>query len=222
MNAYIEQIKRIVAQVLNTRAQPRWGFVRNVRAIGSQVQVRMETQPEGVLTGWLPVLATAAGATGAAITVPMVGWQGFIAPDLGEAEHGVVLGFTHSDMAPLPGIPNAPGTGGTPNTAAAPLQAGETVMVAFGSTLRLNANGDILAHPGSGTFKVDGHMTVNGNITAELTITAKLDVVAVRNIIDLNGIGGGGTLAALRTSYDIHLHLNSGGSGLSGLTNAPV
>ena len=201
-------MKRVAAQVVNQRAQPFWGIVASVDP--SIPAVRLMRQPENVLTGWLPILQQSAGNGVTIVSMPLPGQQAYAVPDMGEAEHGVVVGFAHNNSAPLPGMPNAPGSAGTPNTTKVALAAGETGIVgAGGSVIRLAANGDIYFKAGSGTMKFDSHLTVNGNVTAQQ------DIKAVGNIIDLNGTGGGGALATLRTAYDAHKHgnvVNGGGT----------
>ena len=164
MHSLIETMKRVAAQVVNTRAQPRWGIVQSVDPSGPLVRVML--QPEGVLTGWLPVLQQSAGPGATFFTVPAPGWQALILPDMGEAEHGIVAAFSHSNASPLPATANAIGTGGTPNATTAPLVAGETVIrAASGSVIRLTAGGDVFMQPGSGVVKIDGSIVCNGDVS---------------------------------------------------------
>lgn len=215
-DAIRQMMKEEAARVLNQMGRPHWGFVESVDPQGPRVRIRR--QPENVLSGWLPVLQQAAGANMTTVTVPLPGWMAFVQPDFGEAEHGVVVGFAHNDGATLPALPNVPGSLGTPNTGTVPLAAGETAFVgAGGSMLRFASNGDIYWKAGSGTIKLDSHLTVNGNVTAQE------DIKAVGNIIDLNGAGGGGTLNTLRQAYDAHKHGNVvNGGGTTDLSDHPV
>lgn len=170
MERFLAGIKRQAAAMDAQAGQPRWGIVQNVDP--SRPAVRVLMQPEGVLSGWLPVVQPSAGPGVSSGVIPLAGWMAFVLPDLGDAEHGVVIGFAHNDGATLPKPPNAPGTGGTPSTTPAPLVAGEWFITAFGSTVRLCANGDLLLVPGSGTVKIDGNLTVNGYVRAQGAIVA--------------------------------------------------
>ena len=162
-------ITRVAAAVVAKLGQPRWGFVASVDP--NRPAVRLLLQPENVLSGWLPVLfgGGAAGASGG--QVPVVGAMACLIPDLGDAEHGIVVGFAHNDGAQLPAMPNAPGAGGTPNGTAAPLASAEWFAHAFGSTVRLCADGSVLIQPGGGTVHLDGNLTVNGFVQAAGEVT---------------------------------------------------
>lgn len=172
MDRLIAGVKRHAGAMDAQAGQPRWGIVQSVDATGGQVRVRVMMQPEGVLSGWLPVIYQSAGPAAFAGIIPTPGWQAFVLPDLGDAEHGVVMGFAHNDGGTLPQVPNSPGTGGVKNTTPSPYAAGAWVVVAFGSVIRLSAAGDIFLQPGSGTVKIDGNLTVNGYIRADGDIFA--------------------------------------------------
>ena len=172
MDRFIAGMKRHAAALDGQTGQPRWGIVASVDATGGQVRVRVRTQPEDVLSGWLPVLYQSAGPGAFAGIIPVPGWVAFVQPDLGDAEHGVVTGFAHNDAGTLPPSPVVPGTGGVKNSASAPYAAGAWVLVANGSVIRLSAVGDIFLSPGSGIVKIDGNLTVNGYIRADGAITA--------------------------------------------------
>jgi hypothetical protein len=195
--ALIEAMKRIVHQVLNTVARPRWAIVTSVDTSGSQLRARVTLQPEGITTGWLPVLQPSSGPGATGGFIPSPGWMAFVHPDFGEAEHGVVAGFAHSDLAPMPQTPNAPGTGGTPSTTKAQGVPGEFIVNAFGSTIRVCAGGSIFLQPGGGTVFVDGSIACNGDVS------------------DRHG-----SLDRLRQNYDAHQHpgVQSGG-GSTGTTD---
>ena len=194
MQRVIEAIKRIAMEAALTQGQPRWGIVDGVDV--ARPAVRLKIQPEGTLTGWLPLTQQAAGAGASSFTVPKVGWQAAVMPDLGDAEHPIVMGFAHNDGAQIPPTPNAIGTGGTPSTTAAPLVEGETVIIgADGTVIRLGGAAGPYIKPGGGTLFVDGHVKANGDL------------------IDQHG-----SLDRLRGNYDAHRHPDPQG-GISGLTD---
>lgn len=170
MDALVQMVKRVALQAVQGRGQPRWGIVESVDPSGPLV--RLKLQPEGVLTGWLPIVHPSASGAGTAVSIPTPGDQALTVTDCGEAEHAVVVGFSHSTAAPLPQVPNAPGTGGTPSTTAAPARIGEYIVYAHGSVVRLVEGGDIYLKPGSGFVRIDGTLTVNGSVLATGAVVA--------------------------------------------------
>ncbi len=83
--------------------QPRFGKVTSVDpSLGT---VRVQLQPEGVLTGWLPVLSPWVGAGWGLSCPPSPGDQVLVLPQEGNAEHGVVVARAWSQDAPAPNTP---------------------------------------------------------------------------------------------------------------------
>jgi len=81
-------------------AQPRMGTVTSSNPQTGTAKVLL--QPEGVLTGWLPVLTQWAGS-GWGIACPLTpGDQVFVVPQEGNAQHGVIVGCLHSNSVRPP------------------------------------------------------------------------------------------------------------------------
>jgi len=83
--------------------QPRIGVVTSVDA--SRGTARVQLQPDGVLTGWLPVLSPWVGAGWGMSCPPAPGDQVLVLPQEGDAEHGVIAGRAWSAAAPGPETP---------------------------------------------------------------------------------------------------------------------
>ena len=84
-------------------AQPRFAKITSVDPqLGT---VRVLLQPEGVLTGWLPVLSLWVGSGWGLSCPPDVGDQGFVLAQEGDADHGVVVGRAWSEQSPVPNTP---------------------------------------------------------------------------------------------------------------------
>ena len=83
--------------------QPRFGNVTSVDPTAGTVRVQL--QPEGVLTGWLPLLSPWVGAGWGLSCPPSAGDQVLVLPQEGDAEHGVVVGRAWSQQAPMPETP---------------------------------------------------------------------------------------------------------------------
>ncbi|MDT7953411.1 MAG: phage baseplate assembly protein V [Acetobacteraceae bacterium] len=83
--------------------QPRFGTVTSVDP--KSYTVRVQLQPEGVLTGWLPVLTTWVGKSWGVSCPPSPGDQVLILPQEGDAENGIVVGRAWSQDASVPETP---------------------------------------------------------------------------------------------------------------------
>lgn len=137
MDALINALKGVSQAQDASVAQPRFGHVTSVDAqLGT---VRVEFQPEGVLSGWLPVLSHWVGSGWGLWSPPSPGDQVLVLPQEGDAENGVVIGSCWSDRATPP---NAP--------------VGELWIVhRSGAALKLLNDGSLL---------VTGDLRVNGDI----------------------------------------------------------
>ncbi len=186
-------IKNIVSSMLSQMGQPRHALVKSVDPVNALVKVSYDEADDAV-SGWLPVAQVAAGANWTAVCLPLPGTQVFVAPDMGDIEHGVVLGSVHSTQQPVGQIVPYKATAGVP------LVPGEfTVMHSSGVSLRLT-DGAVEVH---GLLRVDGDLLLSGQVR------------------DLNGIHG--TLDDLRQAYDQHQHTGvQGGAGTTSLTTKPT
>jgi phage baseplate assembly protein V len=83
-----------------TFAQPRMGIVSS--SDSGIAAARVLLQPEGVLTGWLPVLTQWAGA-GWGMSCPLnPGDQVLIIPQEGDSQHGLIVGRVFSNQVRPP------------------------------------------------------------------------------------------------------------------------
>jgi len=178
------------------QGQNQWGIVVGVDAARQRLKVQL--QPSGVTTSWLPMLTLSAGGGWGVSSMPLPGQQVFLAPDAGNAAHLVVLGGVHSTADMPPVVANTIGTAGTPSTSTAAQAPGETLIThPSGSVVRLCADGSIYLR---GPVKVDGTLYVNGDV------------------MDRHG-----SLDTLRQAYDAHAHTNvQPGSSNTGGTTIPV
>lgn len=119
-------------------------------------------QPEGVLTGWLPVPSQWIGNGWGLAAPPSVGDQVVVAFQEADNDHGVVLGRAYSDAQQPPAAP-----------------AGEWWLVhQSGSTIRLLNSGSVLIQSDLHTKIVVGgnaSLTVTGNLTATVGGNTTLD-----------------------------------------------
>lgn len=174
MDRLINRLKAHAAGLDLGQGQPRFGIVSSFDP--NSYAARVSLQPEGVLSGWLPVLSAWIGSGWGIASPPSVGDQVLVVPQEGHADQGVIIGGTYSDQARPPTI------GGST------VPSGEAVLFhASGAYLRLGNDGSFIISAASGK-----QVTVLG------------DFVVTGNVSDQNGSHG--TLKDLRTAYDQHVH----------------
>jgi hypothetical protein len=133
--------------------QPRFAIVTSVDP--TRPAARVTIQPEGVLSGWLPVLSPCVGAGWGLSCPPSPGDQVLILAQEGNAEHGVVIGRAWSDQAQTPPAPS-----------------GEIWLVhQSGSYLKLTSDGAIHAN---GDLHLTGNIFATGNISDGVGSLARL------------------------------------------------
>ena len=83
--------------------QARFGVVTSVDPAKGTARVTL--QPEGVLTGWLPVLSPWVGAGWGMSCPPSPGDQVLVVPQEGDAEHGLIVARSWSRGSAAPATP---------------------------------------------------------------------------------------------------------------------
>jgi phage baseplate assembly protein gpV len=135
MQRFLNTLKAHAAALDGAHAQPRFALVTSVDP--DRYAARVALQPEGVLTGWLPILTAWVGAGWGVACPPAPGDQVLVIAQEGNADHGVILGGSFSDSA------RAPSTA-----------VGEFWLVhKTGTSLRLANDGTVRIH---GDLHVDG------------------------------------------------------------------
>jgi phage baseplate assembly protein gpV len=123
--------------LVQTQAQPRFGTVTSVDP--NTATVRVMLQPEGVLSGWLPLLSPWAGAGWGMMCPPAPGDQVLVVAQEGAAEHGVIIGRVFSNQQRPPSAPS-----------------GELWLV--------HQSGSYLKLQNDGTVQIGGDLHVSGNV----------------------------------------------------------
>ena len=103
----MEQLLNIIKQHAGAldqgASQPRFGTVTSVNPATATARVTL--QPEGVLSGWLPVLSPWIGAGWGLYCPPSPGDQVLVVAQEGDAEHGIIVGRAYSSAQPPPATP---------------------------------------------------------------------------------------------------------------------
>lgn len=117
--------------------QPRFAIVTSVDPNSGCARVTL--QPEGVLSGWLPILSPWVGAGWGLVCPPSPGDQVMVLAQEGNAEDGVIIGAAFSTTQLPPAAP-----------------VGEFWLVhSSGSFIKLQADG---------TIRMNGDLYVNGDV----------------------------------------------------------
>ena len=158
MEAWLNAIRAQAAVMSGATGQVRCGTVQSVDPATYCVKVTL--QPEGVLSGWLPIAASWVGAGWGMVAPPSPGQQVVVLAQEGQADHGIVLGGLFSLSAQPPPAPS-----------------GELWLVhQTGSYFKLHNDGSI-----------EGKATV-WNLTGTIALTGSL--VASGDISDQDGTRG--------------------------------
>jgi phage baseplate assembly protein V len=103
----MEQLLNIIKQHAGALdqgfGQPRFGTVTSVNP--KTATARVTLQPEGVLSGWLPVLSPWTGSGWGLYCPPTPGDQVLVLAQEGDAEHGIIVGRAFSSAQPPPATP---------------------------------------------------------------------------------------------------------------------
>ncbi len=168
MQRFLNAMKAQAAALDQAAGQPRFGIVTSVDP--ERAAARVALQPEGVVTGWLPILSPWVGAGWGMTCPPAPGDQVFVLAQEGQSESGVIVGRAWSDQA---------------RAVAAP--AGELWLVhASGSSVKLLNDGSIRLQ---GDVFVRGDLRVEGDVFDRSGSIDRLR--RVYNIHDHGGVQNG-------------------------------
>ena len=135
MERFFNALKGQAGALDQSVGQPRFGLVTSVDP--GSATARVQLQPEGILTGWLPLLSAWVGAGWGMTCPPSPGDQVLVLPQEGDAEHGIIVGAAFSDVQRPP-----------------PAPAGELWLT--------HQSGSFLKLTNDGTVQIQGDLHVNG------------------------------------------------------------
>ena len=150
MDTFLNVLKAQSTALDQGGGQPRLALVSSVDP--ASYTARVLFQPEGVLSGWLPVLSSWVGAGWGLACPPSPGDQVLVVPQEGDAEHGIIIGRLWSTSSLPPGAAS-----------------GELWLVhSSGSFLKLLNDGTVSGKAASwtltGDVQVDGKVVVSGDV----------------------------------------------------------
>ena len=151
MEAWLNAIRAQAGVMSGATGQVRCGTVQSVDPATYCAKVLL--QPEGVLSGWLPIASNWVGAGWGMVSPPSPGQQVVVLAQEGQADHGIVLGGLFSLAAQPPQAPS-----------------GEIWLVhQTGSCLKLHNDGSIEGKATvwnlTGTIQLTGNLVVSGSIS---------------------------------------------------------
>ena len=166
MDRFLNIVKAHASALDRAQGQPRFALVTSVDP--ARYSVRVQLQPEGVLSGWLPVLSAWVGAGWGMVCLPAPGDQVLVLAQEGDGEHGVVVGAAFSDAVAPP-----------------PAPAGELwLRHRSGVTLKLCNDGTLRI---IGDVFIDGTLRIAGDVFIDRTLHAQDIVDGLGSLSRLRG-----------------------------------
>lgn len=209
MDRLVNALKRHASAMDTHAGRARVGVVQNVDP--TNYLARVMVQPDGVLTGWLPICALAIGNLKIAMP-PTPGDQVWVESQEGDSDSYIAV-------LPMYSTVDVPPTSPVTNNPAQP-----------GEVLILQKTGSYLHLLNDGTWHMKGDVFVDGTITsttgnivaAQHNVIAHENVIAqTQNIIAQQGdiIDRFGSVEKLRVNYNAHTHPDE--TGFVGSTTNP-
>jgi phage baseplate assembly protein gpV len=205
MRALLNAMSERAQSAIDRKATSTPGIVTSYNP--NTYSVKVQLQPDGTETGWLPLLSQQVGNGWGLYCPPGIGDLVHVVFTDGEIEAGVVAGAYYNNVEVPLAVPSQ-----------------EIWWVhKSGSRMKFLTNGDVeLDTVGNLTANVAGSTTLTSNgttINSNVQLNGNLRVSG--QISDLNTSHG--TVADLRAVYDTHTHpgIQSGGSS-TGTTSEPL
>lgn len=137
MDKFLNIIKAYASALDHGGGQPRFAVVTSVNNLTATARVTL--QPEGVSSGWLPILSPWVGAGWGMVCLPAPGDQVMVLAQEGRAEHGVIVGSAFSNVQSPPAAP-------------------------IGELWLVHRSGSFIKLRNDGTIQIGGDVHVNGDI----------------------------------------------------------
>jgi len=162
--------------------------------------IKAVIEPEGVETGFMPLLSPWVGANWGAFFAPEIGAQVLILFQEGSSQVPIAALFAFSTAMPPVAVPS-----------------GEMLLQhQSGSLLHFDSGGNVTMTANAAmTLNAPAGCTINANTTINGNVQTNGNIQASQNISDQNGAHG--SVASLRGAYDGHTHggVQTGGGNTS-------
>ncbi|MBN8875183.1 MAG: phage baseplate assembly protein V [Rhodospirillales bacterium] len=147
MDQLLNAIKSYAASLDQVRGAPRVGTIEAIDAESGCAKVLY--QPEGVLSGWLPITSSWTGDNWGLVCLPAKGDQVLVVPQESDPANGIIIGALYSDQRRRPAAP-----------------AGEFWLV--------HKSGSRLVLKNDGTVLIKGDLHVDGDVYDRIGSLARL------------------------------------------------
>ena len=137
MDRFLNIIKAHANTLDSMRGQPRFGTVTSTDC--GTYTARVMLQPEGVLSGWLPILTPWVGAGWGVVCPPAPGDQVMVLAQEGKADQGVIIGAAFSTVRAPPDVP-------------------------LGELWLVHGSGSFIRLQNDGTIRINGDVHVSGEL----------------------------------------------------------
>jgi uncharacterized protein involved in type VI secretion and phage assembly len=168
MEDFFDTLGHGISRAQGGLGQPRIGVVTS--SDGQRALAKVLLQPEGVLTGWLPVLTHWCGSGWGLTCPPSPGDQVLILPQEGDPQHGLIVGRLFSNMVRPP--PVNPGELALTHQSGCSIQLLNSGIIAIQGDLHVS--GDVYDARGAlsrlrNDYNVHIHQASNGQSTSSPT-----------------------------------------------------
>lgn len=212
VDGIINAIRREAQALDHQMGHPQYGIVESYNPASATVRVTL--QPDGVLTGWLPLACHWIGAGWGLVAPPSPGDQVVVIPQGGDPQDLIVVGRVYSSQ-------------GTPAVSPPAAPSGELWMVhATGAFVKMLNTGQITMQDAAGasvTLENTGTVTVNGNLAVSGNITTAAGTWGTGNMSINGAVNAIGDMVAGYGAKNVsalnHQHTNGNGGADTG---API
>ncbi len=182
----IDYIKSIVADMLNMQKRTEIGTITAYNP--NNYTVKVQIQPDGPETGWIPLAASWAGNGMGAVFGPVIGTDCRIDFIDGQIEASLAGARFFNSKNPPPVVQSGQGA----------------IVDGAGSYVKLNNDGTITLGAPTGITTTTPLLKQVGNMEIDGTLLTTQNITSEADIIDQNGAHG--TVGQLRSAYDEHTH----------------
>lgn len=187
----IEFIKAVVADMLNMQKRTEIGTITAYNP--NNYTVKVQIQPDGPETGWIPLSAPWSGNGLGAVFGPVIGTDCRIDFIDGQIEASLAGARFFNAKNPPPVVQSGQGA----------------IVDGAGSYVKLNNDGTITLGAPTGITSTTPLLKQVGNMEIDGTLLTTQNITSEADIIDQNGVKG--TLQHVRDQYDIHTHTDAQG-----------